>query len=251
MTKTKAMTKTDEILEIYPILQKDQQRAAEIIKANLGGERITPFELEKIDWPCGGSSTFEVPTVSGPDPKAEVECVIIEWERGRKFYDSDELSNAPPDCVSRDLLTGVGKPGGRCVDDQGEALCPKAVWGSATSGKGQACKQFRTLFLLLPGAKMPMVLVLPVTSIKLCKKYFFALLNADRAFYSVRSLIRVDVKKNDAEQPYAILNIRAVPEEDGGFLSGSMTANILAYANQFTASFDAAIDKVSAEDVGN
>jgi len=62
------------------------------------------------------------------------------------------------------MITGVGSPGGKCVD------CPMNKWGSAINGNGKACKERRTLFLLTEHSNMPIRLSVPPGSLGAVKK---------------------------------------------------------------------------------
>jgi hypothetical protein len=75
----------------------------------------------------------------------------------------------PPDCGSYDGIYGVGDPGGRCDK------CPLNQFGSDPNG-GKACKNKRRLYILREGELIPILLTLPVGSMREFGNYIKRLL---------------------------------------------------------------------------
>ena len=126
-------------------------------------EGVTP-SFQRVKIPGGGVPQFEMP---GEDPEHPVfeqklEGIIVfnhlsnaYWPEGSE-YDDD----VPPLCQSTDGKLGYGTPGGAC------AACALNAFGSVSNGKGKACKNMRSLYLLRSGDMMPLILNLPPTSLK-------------------------------------------------------------------------------------
>lgn len=152
----------------YAVLA-DTQRVLEVIRANLSGDTISEFDLDQIRIPSGGSTTWTVPSLTGPAPEDILEGIIVLTQRRRTYWETADPSGEPPDCFSKDMLTGVGRPGGQC------AVCPLNEWGSAAKGEGKACKESRLLFFVRATDIMPCVVIVPPSSLKPIKNYLLKL----------------------------------------------------------------------------
>ena len=152
----------------------------EIIHANVGEGGISQFDLDSVKVPAGGGTAWEVPSLEGLQNVNALEGIIIHWHDTRGYWKGEYAGGSdPPQCSSQDCKTGEGDPGGDC------ASCPYSKFGSAVKGEGQACKQSRSLYLVRPGDILPIVVVLPPTSILPMRKYFLRLLSAAAPTYAV------------------------------------------------------------------
>ena len=87
------------------------------------------------------------------------------------FYSSKYSgSSNPPDCLSVDGITGIGNPGGNCIN------CPKNKFGSGENGS-KACKNKHQIYLLRENEMFPLILSLPTSSNKEFSKYIKRLLS--------------------------------------------------------------------------
>lgn len=145
---------------------------------NINGEFLEELsgldnEFERIKIPAGGGTMFEFPS-SNPDESDMVKdfsAVILYHHPMYVFYSSKfNGSNNPPDCLSIDGITGVGIPGGKCVN------CPKNKFGSGENGS-KACKNKHQIYLLRENEMFPLILSLPTSSNKEFSKYIKRLLS--------------------------------------------------------------------------
>ena len=138
-------------------------------------------EFERIKIPAGGGTMFEFPS-SNPDESDMVKdfsAVILYHHPMYVFYSSKfNGSNNPPDCLSIDGITGVGIPGGKCVN------CPKNNFGSGENGS-KACKNKHQMYLLRENEIFPMVLSLPTSSNREFSRYIKRLLSRGKKSDSV------------------------------------------------------------------
>lgn len=177
-------------LENYAALQMNALELKEVLQENLGGEAISAFELDRVKVPSGGGTTWEVPTLEGVEDAKAIEGVVIYFKNQNAYWkEKYDGQNNPPDCVSNDGMVGIGTPGGDC------AVCPLNAFGS--EGKGKACKNMRTLFILREGDVLPLVLTLPPTSLKDARKYFLRLASKGIPYYGVITEITLDKDKNE------------------------------------------------------
>ena len=138
-------------------------------------------EFERIKIPAGGGVMFESPSGNPdePDMIKEFSAVILYHHPMYVFYSSKfNGSNNPPDCLSIDGITGVGIPGGKCMN------CPKNKFGSGENGS-KACKNKHQMYLLREGEIFPMVLSLPTSSNRELSRYIKRLLSRGKKSDSV------------------------------------------------------------------
>jgi hypothetical protein len=151
----------------------------ESVAVNFEGIDVGSIKLPSVKVLHAGACLFELPaTAEGviAHPK-EISAVILYKQRvraywGQKFSGTRQL----PDCSSVDGITGFPKDSNNKISCK---ECPKSVWGSAEdSARAQACKDMRRLFLQVPpGQVVPVILVVPPTSIKNTDMFFFKLVN--------------------------------------------------------------------------
>ena len=69
-----------------------------VLEANLGGDKINQFDLDKVTVPAGGGISWEVPGLMGPESTPEIEGVIVGWKPVRSLYLTDFKDNpgVPP-----------------------------------------------------------------------------------------------------------------------------------------------------------
>ena len=100
--------------EHYPALSAGSG-ILKTIRFNLGGEAVTPRDLNRIHVPLGGSTIWTVAEGDGEETAHKVLAgIIVHIARRRAYWSRSEPSGDPPDCSSSDCLQGVGAPGGRC-----------------------------------------------------------------------------------------------------------------------------------------
>lgn len=138
-------------------------------------------EFERIKIPAGGGVMFESPSGNPdePDMIKEFSAVILYHHPMYVFYSSKfNGSNNPLDCLSVDGITGVGTPGGKCIN------CPKNKFGSGENGS-KACKNKHQMYLLREGEIFPVILSLPTSSNREFSRYIKRLLSRGKKSDSV------------------------------------------------------------------
>jgi len=141
----------------------------DIIAEEMDGLGTIPFDIIKI--PAGGGLSFELPGESEDTPTAATELVgiIVDHHPVNALWMNEyDGSNNQPDCSSFDGKTGI--------DGNGEvkqcANCPYNQFGSARNGgKGKACKNMHRIYILMNGQVIPMLLILPPSSIASWRNY--------------------------------------------------------------------------------
>ena len=139
------------------------------------------MSFPRIKIPAGGVLQFEIPngdpqhpdyspTLTGVILFSHASCVY--WPEGDEYSD-----DVPPLCSSVDGKQGYGEPGGVCE------TCALSQFGSASNGRGKACKNMRVLYLLRSGEFMPLAINLSPTSISPFREF----LNQGFAFRKLSS----------------------------------------------------------------
>lgn len=137
--------------------------------------------FDRIKIPAGGGTMFELPSENADEPDAvrEFSAVILYHHPLYTFYEGKYTgSNNPPDCLSMDGITGVGTPGGICIN------CSNNKFGSGENGS-KACKNKHQIYLLRENEIFPMILSLPTSSNKEFSKYVKRLLSRGKKSGSV------------------------------------------------------------------
>lgn len=179
------------IIQNYLALKAESGKVTEIIKANLQGQTLTPFDLDRVTVPTGGGTTFEVPTLDGSEPTKTMQGILVHFTTPRAYWAHglDESNGAsPPDCSSSDGLVGVGRYNGQQCE-----YCPMNQWGSGHNERGKACKEKRMLFMLQPNSYIPLVIQVPTMSIGPLKQYMMRLASRGLGYWSVVTELTLEV----------------------------------------------------------
>ena len=185
------------------------------------------MSFPRIKIPAGGVLQFELPTgdPQHPDYSPTLTGVILYnhascayWPEGDEYND-----DVPPLCSSVDGKQGYGEPGGTC------ATCTLSQFGSASNGRGKACKNMRVLYLLRSGEFMPLAINLSPTSISPFREFLnqgFVFRN--RATYG--SLVEIGLKRqtNPEGKDYSVATFKRL-----GDFHGDQLAAVRKYALSF------------------
>lgn len=159
------------------------------LKSIMSGGVLETRLLPKLTVP-GGVSEKSVPAWAipsalddmlggGQGAAREVAGVILLSRKHRSYYAKEigertEGEDPRPDCASDDLMFGVGDISGNRGRKQKMACdqCPMNEWGSdVKGGRGKACKEKVTLFVLVPGLMLPLVVIAPPGSLENLNAY--------------------------------------------------------------------------------
>ena len=176
------------------------------------------LSFPKVKIPAGGSLQFELPTGDPENPEYVrfLQGIILfhhasgaYWPEGMEYDD-----NTVPLCSTVDGKQGYGTPGGAC------AACELNRYGSATDGKGKACKNMRILYLLQDGDYIPVQLSLPPTSLRPFNDFMNAAFVARRR-PAWSSVVQIGLKRVDNGNTYSVATFRKMadlpPEKVGEF----------------------------------
>ena len=185
------------------------------------------MSFPRIKIPAGGVLQFELPTgdPQHPDYSPTLTGVILFNHASCAYWpEGDEYSDdVPPLCSSVDGKQGYGEPGGVCE------ACALSQFGSASNGRGKACKNMRVLYLLRSGEFMPLAINLSPTSISPFREFLnkgFVFRN--RATYG--SLVEIGLKRqtNPEGKDYSVATFKWL-----GDFHGEQLAAVRKYALSF------------------
>ncbi len=192
----------------------DITQLRELIADNLGADKLTVRDLERISVPAGGGKSWEVIMPDGSeDSVKEITGVVIAQRNGRGYWERpfEETGGEPPACSSEDGVFGHGSPGGCCAE------CQLAQFGSdkGGAGRGQACKQMKALMVYRKEDCLPIVITLPPTSLGAWKKYAMRLTMRRLKFSHVLTSFTLVTEQNKDGIKYSVVNpnIQAVLED--------------------------------------
>lgn len=216
----------------YALAKFTSEQLVETVVANFGEDSLTPNDLDRVRIPSGNVRQWALPSLEGEDVMSKaIRGVIVMYRPGRAYWErglDESGGGSPPDCSSSDGKMGVGQPGGVCAN------CPLNQFGSATKGKGKACKEMRLLFLLRPESLLPLVMVLPPTSIKPMKKYLQRLTSAAIPYPKVETEIGLVEASNADGIKYSQATFKML-----GKLDDASAKHVAAYAESMKGAFEA------------
>nr|WP_313529436.1 hypothetical protein [Anaerotignum sp.] len=205
-----------------PDVMADASFSNEDLAEDMDGLQMS-FQRVKI--PAGGALQFELPgeDPENPDYAKTLEGVILYnhasgtyWQEGSEY---DE--NTAPLCSTVDGKVGIGEPGGSC------AICPFNQFGTGKDGKGKACKNTRTLYLLRDGDYLPIQVTLPPTSIRPFNDFYnVAFATKRRATYG--SVVQIGLKRMDNGNLYSVATFKKLYD-----FSGEKLAQVKSCAENF------------------
>jgi len=179
------------VLKDYALTKMDAMAFAEAMKENLGPDGLSEYDLQRIKMPSGASGTFTIPTLDGEDYVKEIVGTIIFQKNQNAYWDAPfDGSKNPPTCSAKDGIIGVGIPGGEC------AKCVFNQFGSDMDGKGKACKNLKTLFVICKDNMLPFVISLPPTSLGNAKSYLLKLAGQGKSYWKVSTKITLEKSKS-------------------------------------------------------
>ena len=193
-------------------------------------------QFQRVKIPGGGVLQFEVP---GDDPEnpdyAKYLTGIILYNHATNAYwpeGSEYSDDTPPLCQSANGKCGYGEPGGVC------AACRLNQFGSAENGKGKACKNMRAVYLLRSGDVMPIILMLPPTSIKPFRLFVNSSFTLrKRATYG--SVVQIGLKKEESGGfTYSVATFKKLYD-----FTGDELQRVAAYATAFREQAKASVEE--------
>jgi len=206
--ESKAVATKDAGVVNFPALTEDPKALVEALKENMAGAGFSAFDLDRVKIPSGGNLTWTVPGLDGDTRTEQLVGIIMGVQNCRAYWATDFASSGggtPPDCSSEDAVVGIGamghgsetNPSGLCAN------CPYSQFKSDSRQLGQACKQIKRVFLLMPDSNLPRVVPLPPTSLKGSTQYMLRLSSQGLKFFQVVTRLTLVGDKNKTGIEYS------------------------------------------------
>lgn len=221
----------------FLVLRTDQNELQQILADNIGGDKLTEFDLDRVKVPTGGNTSWGIPGLEGVQVADAIEGIIVHWANRRAYWPGDFKGSEPPVCSSPDGVWGYGDPGDklRAMDPpQGCDHCPNAAFGSDKNQRGQACKAMRQLFVLPRDSIIPIVVTVPPASLQNARKYFLRLVRGNVHYASVITKMTLTGERNPDGVEYARVDFSAVEK-----LEADDVVKIRSYADKLAPAFAA------------
>ena len=183
----------------------------DIVHDNLGGERMSLFNLPKISVPSQGVTQWSVPGLTGSENADSIDGVVLHSQLTRQWYEKtfeETGGGSPPDCYSSDGINGVGVNA-----DKAQGLCAKcefSAWGSdRRGGSGQDCGATRPLMILRRDDIVPIWVATPAGSLDAAKKWLFDLTRSRLRYWQVITRIGLEkVRQRNGGLEYSRMTFR-------------------------------------------
>lgn len=188
----------------FAALNQDPAELLEAFTVNLGGDKLSKFDLDKATVPGPGGKRWRVTRADGSteDPET-LTGVIVGIANTRTYYKTEYTGGGEaPDCSSYDGgKTGIGDPGGTCHD------CPMNVFGAS---EGPSCAEGKHLLLLPDNAVLPMLITVPPVSLKFVKGYMTGLANHQIKYWSVVTELAISITNTQRRKDVVCIKARRV-----------------------------------------
>jgi hypothetical protein len=223
----------------YAIMTMEKGAVVDMLRENMGDEKLTANDLNRITVPTGGNTSWKIPTIEGNLNRDSIKGVIVLTQSVRAYWEKpfgESGGGSPPDCVARDGLTGVGNPGGDCL------TCPMSQWESAKQGKGRgkACSESRLIYLVPKDEILPTIIKVPATSLANARKYLFGLTSARQKVHSVYTSLTLVGDKNADQIEFSKIVFTKTGDVENPSITEDYATKLKPY---LTASFEQAASK--------
>lgn len=214
--------------ETQAVVKFDKEYALQVretMAMTIGEMGVGTFDLSRIMLPSGNGKSFEVPVPGGePESAKSFDAIILATKSGEKSWWAAPYGSGggatPPSCSAHGNGVGFGvRELNEAGSDVAEGIepteqscdtCPWNQFGSARNGgAGKDCKDLQVLFVLLPGAFLPSILIVPPTSLKNVKKYVIGLISGAVQPHAVMTKFSLEEDKSSGGISYQKLKLSA------------------------------------------
>lgn len=239
-----------------------QPATLELVHSAIGTGQLREFDLKRVRMASGGQTFWTVPGLDGDEALPQIEGVILHNKTSRTYWEKPYTGGSePPDCASRNATVAQPRqledgdpddepeyfqpPAQRIGEQAGTPLyscesCAFAQWGTkirdGKATRGQACKLSRQLFMLHPARRLPLVISLPPTSLKVAQDYLLDLLDYGLDPAGIITVISLEKVAGQGVPDYAKAVFRR-----GDALSSEQTALAKQYGELLSTTFDTVV----------
>lgn len=197
---------------------------------------IRQSNLTKVKVPSGGMGAFAIEGLNGDTFEPTLDVVVAFAQANQRAWYSqafeDSGGGTAPDCASHDGVTGFGQRTHETAAQAQEAYdtdermplsfgdctgCPWDEWESAAGpSKGKACAEQTNLYFFAGKQLLPMMMVIPPTSVRVFRDYAINLMKYGLVASQVVTRISLEVETNPSGVDYSKLVltcVSAVPDD--------------------------------------
>lgn len=208
----KALAKTTETG--YAIV--DSPEAHEVMLGAFDQLGVSNFQLKRLKIPAGGMTIFEVEELEGTKHHEHLDVIVVAIKGNQKSWWSVPVDEGgqgvPPSCSSTDGRTAFGVNTLEPDAEPGEHLCAKCAWNafgsSRSGGQGKDCKDFSLLFAFREGSRLPSLLIVPATSLKVVQSYVMDIIDAGKRLETSVTRLGLDKAVSGGGITYTVLTLK-------------------------------------------
>ena len=204
--------------------------------------------LSRIKVPTGGMTAWEIETLEGTKVEQEIDAIIVAMKGKQKAWWSTSMEDgnagSPPSCVSTDGSNGYGINSLDAAATEGVHACPECAWSkfgsSRGGGNGKDCKDFALLFFFREGSRIPTLLQVPATSLKVLQSYVLKLIDNGKRFEGCVTTLSLKKAQSAGGITYSTLDLSWKSDLDAA--SAQEMASVGREFTKRIASYDAFAD---------
>jgi hypothetical protein len=178
--------------------------------------------LSRIKVPAGGMTAWEVEDIEGTQVHQHLDVIIVAMKGRQKAWWPSTMDEggggSPPSCVSSDGKYGFGVNALGEDAVEGKNLCAECAWNkfgsSRSGGNGKDCKDFALLFFFREGSRIPSLLQVPATSLKVLQNYVIRLIDGGKQFTGCVSRLGLKKTQSQGGITYSTLDLSWVSDLD-------------------------------------
>ena len=168
------------------------------------------FDVERIRFPSGGGISFEIPTGQPDEPEVvrEITGIILKYSFTNVYWDKEfGDGDGSPACYSEDGISGWDTDG----NETPCAVCPRNRYFSKPDGRGKACSNMVSLYILREGEALPLMLRIPPMSVANFRSFLTRqIIPRDLEVFQVLTRIALTKATNKGGAPYAQAQFQAI-----------------------------------------
>jgi len=209
MTTVKETTTTGTEVAVFnmsnyaALVPQAAEEFREAMEANIDGDETSPRQiLTTIKPPGGGGTMWAVPSFDSNDFETKTLTGIILEIGSEKVLFEGKYGEGQSivSCSSNNGVFGNGSPGGEC------AVCPNNEYGTALTGKGKACSDYKPIYVLLKDLEdqaMPCIIRVSPGSFEALKNYRIKLTRAKLKMYTIETVFSLKKEKSASGSDFA------------------------------------------------
>ena len=159
--------------KVLNMTDQEMKRHKRAVETNMRTRSRSTRPFQQINLPRG-MEIWAIPGMTETHYEQEIEGIIIDIRPPRAYFPKQYVAGGPkepPACSSIDGITGYGDNGTGQTGAHACLSCRQNVYGTGQNGRGRACREHRTVYIITPGQAWPTIIQVPVTSFRNLENY--------------------------------------------------------------------------------